>query len=432
MIDKLKNNQRQIWLIFTVFSVFLAHALGVFNLFIDINAGHTGAGFFQGPGEGPWAGAISLLASPEVLLMTVTGVVLSIALPVLNPVFASVLTFVVMLPVLFLGYQVPAAPRVVPMEYALLTILVLFVVNVLLSYFTETRRKQHLLNAFGTYLPPQLVQVINRDPSRFSLEGEARELTIMFADIYDFTQISENLSPRDLTRFLNTVFTPLTEVIYKHKGTVDKYMGDAIMSFWGAPVDDPRHATNALAAALEMQEALARLRPEFAKRGWPEVHMGIGLNTGTVSVGNMGSKYRMAYTVIGDAVNLAARYQALTRVYKTGIIVGATTRKASHVGQFRELGLVAVKGKRKPARIFEPVNPGADPESTLVENMRRHNEALRSYYARDWTRAKTLFEILRDSRREDPIYPYYLERITEYQRQAPPDGWCGEIRFTVK
>ncbi len=421
MIERIKNNQRRIWLILVVFSLFFAHAMGSFDAFFGITGGNTSG-----------IGLAGALAKTEIWVLAVTGVVLSVALPVLNPVSASGITFGAMLPILFLGYQIPVTPRIVPMEYSLLTILVLFVVNVMSSYFTETRRKQHLLDAFGTYLPPQLVEIIHRNPEQFSLEGESRELTIMFADVFDFTEIADELSPRELTGFLNALFTPLTEIIYKHKGTVDKYMGDAIMSFWGAPVDDPHHATNALAAALEMRDALEKLRPEFAKRGWPEVRMGIGLNTGTVSVGNMGSKYRIAYTAIGDAVNLAARYQALTRIYKTEIIVGATTRKACAIGHFRELGLVAVKGKRRPARIFEPINPGADPESTLLENLRRHNEALRCYYARDWARARTLFDILLNNRRDDPIYPYYLERITEYERQAPPEGWCGEIRFTVK
>ena len=267
---------------------------------------------------------------------------------------------------------------------------------------------------------------------KYSFDGQKYGRLVMFCDVHDFTSISEKLAPAELAEMLNTIFTPLTEIIYRHKGVIDKYMGDAVMAFWGAPVEDPHHAGNAVSAAFEIQESLTGLRERFAGRGWPEVHMGIGINTGTMSVGNMGSKYRLTYTVIGDAVNLAARLQDLTRLYKAKIIVGETTRKAFPVATYRELGLVQVKGKTTLERVFEPCNPATDLESTIVANMHRHNEAIRCYHDREWDLAAKLFRLLKQENPDDPLYDYYLARIEEFESHPPPPEWQGEIRYTVK
>ncbi|MCK5362881.1 MAG: adenylate/guanylate cyclase domain-containing protein, partial [Gammaproteobacteria bacterium] len=312
------------------------------------------------------------------------------------------------------------------------TILMLFVVNVLISYFTETTRKQQLINAFGQYVPAELAKRISQNPGQFSLEGDSRELSIMFCDVHNFSAISEQLEPKELAELLNTLFTPLTRILYKHHGIIDKYMGDAIMAFWGAPLPDPHHASNAVAAAFEMQEAVQELMPGFQERGWPRIKVGIGINTGVVSVGNMGSEYRVAYTVIGDAVNLASRLQELTRIYSARIIVGEATRRACTIVTYRELGLVQVKGKNELARIYEPSNPEMDPHSTLVTKLHRHNEALHHYYDREWEAAAKIFRKLKDDQPEDPLYDYYLKRIDEFKDDPPPPEWQGEIRFVVK
>jgi adenylate cyclase len=264
-----------------------------------------------------------------------------------------------------------------------------------------------------------------------NLEGEARELSVMFCDVHDFTSLSEGVEPRELAKMLNTLFNPISEIIYRHKGLIDKYMGDAVMAIWGAPVDDPHHAANAVAAGFEIQERLVELRERFRKRGWPPVEMGIGINTGIASVGNMGSRYRVTYTAIGDAVNLAARLQDLTRVYKARIIVGASTRSAFPAATYRELGLVEVKGKSGLERLFEPCNPATDLESTIVANLHRHNEAIRCYQGREWELAEQLFGLLKQENPDDPLYDYYLNRIGEFKRRPPPPEWRGEIRFTV-
>ncbi len=417
MLTKIKLSWIHITLILGIFCVFIANAVGVFELMVDIDNSSLNLP--------------AVARTPEFMVLVAVGLILSIALPLLSPIKASLLTVSLMVPVFYVSY-LPGPRSLIPLEYSLLTILMLFVVNVLISYFTETHKKQQLIQLFAQYVPPQVVSQISHDPQKFSLEGEARELSVMFCDVHNFTGIAEQLGPRQLAQLLNTIFTPLTEVLYKHHATIDKYIGDAVMAFWGAPIEDPRHAQNAVTAAIEMQQVIAGLSEDFKRKGWPEISMGIGINTGVMSVGNMGSKYRMAYTVIGDAVNLAARLQELTGVYKADIIVGEETRKAFPVGVYRELGLVRIKGKNAFARIYEPSSPDADPESTMVENMNRHNQALKHYYNREWKAAARIFEELRRKRIDDPLYPYYLSRIEEFTVNPPPARWEGQVEFTVK
>jgi len=422
MGDRLAKAVRRQWLqvalVLTVFALFVLNASGVFEVVFDIADGALTAP--------------SIVRTREFLVLLVIGISLSLLLPLLSPVKASMLTFVAMLPVMFMGYTTTGQRALLPMEYSLLTILMLFVVNVLISYFTETARKQQLINAFGQYVPAELAKRISQDPGQFSLEGDSRELSIMFCDVHNFSAISEQLEPKELAELLNTLFTPLTRILYKHHGIIDKYMGDAIMAFWGAPLPDPHHAANAVAAAFEMQEAVQELMPGFQERGWPRIKVGIGVNTGVVSVGNMGSKYRVAYTVIGDAVNLASRLQELTRIYSARIIVGEATRRACTIVTYRELGLVQVKGKNELARIYEPSNPEMDPHSTLVTKLHRHNEALHHYYDREWEAAAKIFRKLKEEQPQDPLYDYYLTRIAEFKDDPPPPEWQGEIRFTIK
>jgi adenylate cyclase len=413
----LARNWSQILTVFGVFALFALKATGVFELALEL--GESASTY------------PAILAQPEYLTLLAVGLVLSLLLPLLSPIKASVLTFACMLPVVYFGYRVQAHRPLVPMEYSLLTILMVFVVNVLVSYFTETRRKQKLLEVFGQYVPEQVARAVARDPSRLSMQGESRQITVMFCDVHDFTSISEKLAPRELVDMLNTLFTPLSRIIQQRDGVIDKYMGDAIMAFWGAPICDPHQASKALAAAFEMHEAVDALGARFAARGWPQLRVGIGVNTGVVNVGNMGSAYRVAYTVIGDAVNLAARLQDLTRVFRAPVICGEATRRAFPALTYRELGLVQVKGKSELARIYEPCNPATDPASTIAATMHRHNQALHQYYAHEWDVAAQLFEQIKAAQPEDPLYDYYLGRIAEFRQAPPPEGWQGELRFQV-
>lgn len=340
----LRDHWAQRVLVLCVLALFLGNAIGLYQVILDLVQ----------PDDYPLSLAATI-RSWDFVFLAVCGVALSLLLPALSPIAASALFVIVALGVVGLGVALSGIPAVIPVEQSLVTLFAIYLVNIILSYLREARRRQRITEAFGQYVPPELVPVISQQyPAHFSLEGEAREMTVMFCDVHDFTTISAQLEPKQVAQLLNALFTPLTRILHNHSGTIDKYMGDAIMAFWGAPLPDAEHAAHGVMAALDIQEALAELAPCFRRRGWPAITMGIGINTGIMCVGNMGSQFRMAYTVVGDAVNLAARLQQLTRVCNASIIVGEATRKAFPQGVYRELGLVRIRGRSHPVRIYEP------------------------------------------------------------------------------
>jgi adenylate cyclase len=220
-------------------------------------------------------------------------------------------------------------------------------------------------------------------------------------------------------------------VIHGHRGTLDKYIGDAIMAFWGAPVLDPQHARHTVEAASAMQAELARLNERFATRGWPTIQMGVGINTGPVSVGDMGSRLRKAYTVVGDTVNVAARLEGLTKVYGVGILVGQTTRDAIGEAPFREIDRVRVRGKDEALAIYEPIELDEAAGADRSEELELWAQALKAYRAMDWDRAERALSELRRLCPGAPLYSFYCERIARYRRQPPP-AWDGVATFETK
>lgn len=413
---RMRENALQSAITLIVFALFIAVASGNLEMVLQIRSGRSTLG--------------AVLATREFAVLLGVGVVMALMLPLLSPIAGSALTFACMLPVYWLGFTALSRP-LIPMEFSLVTILVLYVVHIGLGYFREVHQKQKLIRLFGQYVPPALAARLSANPDAVDLHGEARELSIVFCDVWDFTSCAERLEPRELSALLNALFTPLTEIVHRHDGTIDKYIGDAMMAFWGAPLAEPQHAAKAVSAAFEMQQAVAALGPEFERRGWPLLRIGIGINSGIAHVGNMGSQYRMAYTAIGDAVNLAARLESLTRVFGSPIIVGESTRRAFPAPAYRELGLVHVKGKQALTRIFEPSQPGMDPESTVLSRLNAHNAALACYYARDWDAAEARFSVLHAQDPADSLYGYYLERIREFRSTPPAAEWRGELRFSV-
>lgn len=271
-----------------------------------------------------------------------------------------------------------------------------------------------MLTVFGQFIPPEVVNEITKRPELLSLDGESKYLTIFFCDLKDFTGISEQLNPKQVVKLLNEYFNSMTGILYHHGGTIDKYIGDSIMAFWGAPVPQDDHAERSILATFEMQEESKRLSNDFIKRGWPGPAMGIGVNSGRVSVGNMGSKYRLAYTVIGDAVNLAARLQSMTRIYHISTIVGEKTVNAVDSIIFRELDTVLAKGKHKETRIYQPVckkDELSDEQAVILE---QHHKGLTSYYNKDYKSAIAIFSDLLASS-NDKYYEYMISKISQQQ-----------------
>src|SRR3989475_2084305 len=239
--------------------------------------------------------------------------------------------------------------------------LTLYVMNMAYGYFVESRSKRQFTELFGQYVPPELVDKMAEDPRKYNMEPKSAELTILFSDVRGFTSISEALKPEELREYINEYLTDMSSIIRaRYRGTLDKYIGDAIMAFWGAPVDDAQHARNGVLAGLEMQKECEVLNAKFAARGWPTLKIGVGINSGTVRVGDMGSQVRRAYTAMGDAVNVASRLEGRTKSYGVGILVGEATRNPVGDVVFREVDRIKVKGKDEAVTVYEPI--GLDSE----------------------------------------------------------------------
>ena len=369
----------------------------------------------------------------EFTLIFVLGLALTFLLPLLSPL-SGLLTASALLLFLIGGnllvwcsYQL-----VLPVATPVLFVVVMFTLHMTYGFFVEARGKRQLTRLFGQYVPPELVDEMSKKPEAINLDGEIREMSVLFSDVRDFTAISESMEPKQLTRLINGFLTPITEIIHHRRGTIDKYMGDAVMAFWGAPVEDPRHALHALTAATEMIQRINELKPEFDARGWPEIKIGIGVNSGEMNVGNKGTEFRVDYTVLGDAVNLGSRLEGLTSVYGVDIIVGENTRNAVAEFEFRELDRVRVKGSDKPAAIYEPVGLTGAIDQTARMDLERWQSALEHYRARRWDDAEREISTLSRAHPQKKIYRIYLDRITRFRRQPPPDDWDGSYSHTSK
>ncbi len=373
------------------------------------------------------------VAGAEVVLLLMTGVALSFLLPLLSPIKATIMTLLTLLAVVVSNVLVwQYGNTALPMAGTMLMILTMFVLVMPYGYFIEARTKRQITSLFGQYVPGELVDEMSNHPEQVSMAGDSREMTILFSDVRGFTTISEGLDPKELAQLMNEFLTPLSRVIYKHRGTIDKYMGDCIMAFWGAPLPEANHARNAILAGIEMQQALKALQPQFRARGWPEIRVGVGVNTGRVSVGNMGSELRVAYTVMGDAVNLASRLEGITKEYGVDIIVGENTQVAVPDFVYRELDLVRVKGKDQPIKIFEPLGLQGQVEQAVLDELTVFHQMLRSYRKQEWDKAELDLMNLRRMSPQTKLYGVYVERIAYFRTNPPGPDWDGVFVFKNK
>ncbi|MCP5145611.1 MAG: adenylate/guanylate cyclase domain-containing protein [Gammaproteobacteria bacterium] len=369
----------------------------------------------------------------EVLFLLIFGIVMVLLAPAFTPMGQTVLAASLIAGHLLVNmFFWVAADTVFPVVSGVLMLGSMFLLQMSWGYFVETRGKRQLTGLFGSYVPPELVEVMARDPESYSAEPENRELSVMFSDIRGFTTISEGLSAKELADLINEFLTPMTRVIHEHRGTIDKYMGDAIMAFWGAPLNDSAHARHAIEAGIGMQERLKELNKTFKSRGWPELRIGVGINSGTMSVGNMGSKFRMAYTVIGDAVNLGSRLEGLTKSYGVEMIVGESTAEMAPEFAYRELDRVRVKGKDEPVAIFEPLGYADQLDRLWKDELKLYRQALKYYRSQDWDMAELQFLNLAKSSRAPQLYQLYAERVAHFRKQPPPENWDGVFTFTTK
>ena len=369
----------------------------------------------------------------EVVLLVLGGVALALLMPFLSPLRATMVALVAMLLIMGLNYAVYTQGDVVlPLAASLLMTLSLFTLNMAYGYFVESRSKRQFTELFGQYVPPELVDEMARDPEKYSMQPTEADLTILFSDVRGFTTISESLSAGDLSLYINEFLTTMSAIISKHRGPLDKYIGDCIMSFWGAPVPDPEHARQAVLSALEMQVACAQLRQKFIAKGWPDLKIGIGLNSGHVRVGDMGSKIRKAYTVMGDPVNLASRLEGRTKEYGVGIMVGENTEKIVKDFLYRELDRIRVKGKSEPVAIFEPLCLEADADKKLKDEIKLWRETLKAYRGQQWDQVEVGLLNLQRINPECYLYELYAKRAVHYRNNPPGPNWDGVTNFDEK
>ena len=389
----------------------------------------------------PWyAVALELAAA---LLLGVTIIVLA---PILGPMV--LLLFGVAFIALLVGsswYLFTEQQLLIDFTFPLLSSLLIYLTLVFTNFVKEQAQRRQIRSAFGQYLSPTLVEQLAQSPEKLVLGGEARDMTIMFSDVRGFTTISEIYKddPQGLTALMNSFLTPLTNAIIDRKGTIDKYMGDAIMAFWNAPLYDPTHELNACEAALDMLERVERLNREreaAAKASgtlFIPINIGVGINTGRCVVGNMGSDLRFDYSVLGDSVNLASRLEGQCKSYGLPIIIGSRTANAAK-DRFAllELDFIAVKGKKEPEVVYSIVGRDDLANSGRFQRWRELNmNMLSRYRSRDWAGALAAVEqglAADEENRFKTLYNIYYERIRTFQVTPPPDDWDGAYALDSK
>jgi adenylate cyclase len=369
----------------------------------------------------------------DLVVLVLAGLALALALPLLSAMRAVLLSLAVMAAVVALNfYMYLGQMLVLPLAAALVMCLTAFALNMSYGYFVESRSKRELANLFGTYVPPELVDEMVKDPEAYTMQATSKELTVMFCDMRGFTKMSEKMEPTRLQELLNAVFNRLTDIISGNRGTIDKYMGDCVMAFWGAPVDLPNHAHLAVKTAMEMAGAVRKINEEHRAKGIPEIGVGIGLNTGAMCVGDMGSNNRRAYTVIGDAVNLGSRLEGLSKTYGVDIVVSETTRKLATEFAWQELDKVRVKGKEQAVAIYWPVAPADRLDKAVAEELKTWAGFLKAYRAQEWDQCDVLMLNLQRMNAKKYLYELYSERVASMRLLPFDPGWDGATNFETK
>ena len=389
--------------------------------------------------------ANSLLTYPsyaigaELVVAVVVGLAIIIVAPMLRASIVISLGAVVVAALIGVSwYLYSQYDLLIDFTYPLLASGFVYLTLIFVNYFQEQKQRQQIRAAFGYYLSPALVEQLARSPEKLVLGGEERRMTILFGDVRGFTTISEHYKhdPQGLTRLMNRFLTPLTNAIIERNGTIDKYIGDAIMAFWNAPLDDPRQEVNACEAALEMLARADKLNQEFKREAdqnggtYMPLRVGIGLNTGPCVVGNMGSDFRFNYSVLGDTVNVASRLEARTKDYRIPIVIGeGTAQKAKEKLATMEIDRIQVKGKTQPETVFTVLGRAElcrDPN--FLELQELTTKMLRYYREQNWTQALDTIEPCRKAAEGfgvGALYHMYTERIEAFRRNPPPSNWNG-------
>ena len=382
----------------------------------------------------------------ELIVAVLFGLAIIIVAPLLSPAIVVVLGVLLVAGLIGLSlFLFVAHNLLIDFTYPLMSSWLIYLVLAFVNYFREQKQRQQIRSAFGFYLSPHMVEQLARSPERLVLGGEERRMTILFSDVRGFTTISEHYKddPQGLTHLMNRFLTPLTNAIIERKGTIDKYIGDAIMAFWNAPVDDAEQEANACDAALEMQARAGALNVELKREAetnggvYMPLRVGIGLNTGPCVVGNMGSDFRFNYSVLGDTVNVASRLEARTKDYRLPLVIGSrTAERAQEKFATMEIDLIQVKGKKDPEAVFAVLGRADMQQDPRCQELRALNaEMLATFRKQNWDEALALIERCRGIANGfdlDGFYDMYSERIAAYRADPPPPDWDGVYEAETK
>lgn len=404
---------------------------------VDVSSGETDTqsvfGSFERPEDVYFPYKPDWESGALFVVITVLGIAMSIAFPFMNAAIMAGTAITLIIGSVWINFQLWASYK---LDFSLVLILLLIVlvttINLIYGFLAESQTRKVIKGMFDQYVPPAHIDSMLEDPDNYTFEGESKEMTVLFSDIRSFTTISEALSAAELKTLLNDFFTPITEIIFKHNGTIDKYVGDMVMAFWGAPLDDPEHRGNAVKAAIEMLEKVEEMKPEFAERGYPEVNVGCGINTGFMNVGDMGSTYRRSYTVLGDAVNLGSRLEGLTKFYGIRLLVGEETANKLDGFLLRLIDKVKVKGKHEAIECYEPICYEDSAGEQLKARVQRYHEALDFYHNQQWDEAESILKSMLEQEPNCLLYQVYLERIETLRDTPLPEDWDGAFTHTSK
>jgi adenylate cyclase len=378
-------------------------------------------------------------------LVIAIGIILSLAVARLNAVTGFLMSFAALAAYIFVNQELFNRGTWYNLTYPSLQIFGVYLSITAYNYFSESKQKSFIRGAFGQFLSPTVVKQLVDNPDQLKLGGDQVRMTGFFSDVAGFSTISETLTPKQLVELLNEYLTAMTDIVLKYEGTIDKYEGDAIIAFWGAPIKHSDHALRACRASLAMQKKLIDMRKVWKEQGRAEMQVRIGLNTGLMVVGNMGSASRMDYTMMGDAVNLASRLEGVNKVYGTQTMVSQFTYEdVKDQLEFRELDKIRVMGKNEPVSIYEVLTEKGSLTPEQKEGFALFAKGLENYRGQLWEEAIEVFQNVQKLIPDDPPCNAFIERCRTYiksrelsrraedKARVPPDDWDGVYQMTSK
>jgi len=393
--------------------------------------------------QGKFISRPALVQGIEAVFIFVAGLLVIVLAPFVNLFFLFAFVIALMFGAFALSWHAYIDMGVlIDPVYPSLAVMVMFVLASLLSYLKAEFERREIRGAFGLYISQDVMKELTKNPDKLTLGGEIKPLTIMFTDIRNFTTIAEGMTPQVLIHTMNDFLTPMSDEVMKARGTIDKYMGDAMMAFWNAPLDVPDHERLAVKAALSMREVLVPINEKLKAQALAEgrnfypLNCGIGINTGPVAVGNMGSRQRFAYSALGDAVNLASRLESQTKTYGVNILMGEATAKKCADFALMEMDYIRVKGKNEPVRIYTALGDDLIAGSTDFKTWQAtHDAFLAAYRKGDFDTAAKHLKAARGMDTADRLGDYYMVfelRIADFQKTAPSQEWDGVYAATSK